>query len=129
MIKDLSSKNIDGIILPGGMPGSTNLKNDSTLTKLIFENFHRGKLIAAICAAPIVLAKANILQDIQATCYPSFENQLTGAIISDEKVIIDKNVITSKGPGTAINFGFELIKYISDDLNAKSVINGMLVNI
>lgn len=104
----------DAIVLPGGMPGTTNLASSERVRSLVADTFQRGMLCAAICAAPMVLGKAGILQGIRTACYPGFENQLGGAIAVNEPVVRDHNVITSRGVGTAIPFSLELISYLTD---------------
>jgi 4-methyl-5(b-hydroxyethyl)-thiazole monophosphate biosynthesis len=103
----------DGIVLPGGMPGTKHLANCARLLDLIRETHKRGGLCAAICAAPIVLGKAGILAGRKATCYPGLEKKLTGAQLSEDvPVVRDRNVITSRGVGTAIPFALKLISYL-----------------
>lgn len=97
-----------GLILPGGMPGAKNLTLHEGLRKALLRHNAAGTLIAAICAAPMVLGKIGILQDRKSTCYPGFENYLTGAIVSEERVVCDGNIITGKGPGAVIDFAFSI---------------------
>lgn len=116
----------DGIVLPGGMPGTRRLAADERLLSLLGELHSRGKLTAAICAAPTVLAKAGLLAGKRAVCYPGMEDQLTGARVCYEEVCADGTVITSRGLGTAIPFALALISYLdsqslADDL-AKRVV-------
>jgi 4-methyl-5(b-hydroxyethyl)-thiazole monophosphate biosynthesis len=107
---DIDFSEYELLILPGGMPGTINLAKHEGLCELL-ERFHKeGKYIAAICAAPTVLGKLNILEGIKATCYPGFEQELIGAIVLKEDVISDKNIITGKGAGVAINFALEILK-------------------
>ena len=102
----------DGIVLPGGMPGTKNLANSVPLLDLIRQTHKRGGLCAAICAAPIVLGKAGILAGRRATCYPGCEKDLGGAEFMEQEVVRDRNIITSRGVGTAIPFALELISYL-----------------
>lgn len=116
----------DGLLLPGGMPGTTNLANDERVLKLLREFFASGRLTAAICAAPTVLAKAGLLEGKRAVCYPGLESKLTGATAGTEPVVQDGTVITSRGVGTALPFALELVAYLdsrtqADEL-AKSVV-------
>lgn len=101
----------DGLIFPGGMPGAKNLLACESLRKCIVSHHQNGKLIAAICAAPIVLDHAGILVGKKVTCYPGFENQLKGAIIDPSLVVQDGNIITAKGPGAAVPFAFAIAKH------------------
>ena len=109
---------LDGIVLPGGMPGTINLGADETVDKVIREFAAGGKLVAAICAAPSVLGQAGILNGKHATSYPGFEPKLTGAVTSEDPVVQDGNVITSRGMGTAIAFALEIVSYFTDKKTA-----------
>lgn len=103
--------NMEGVILPGGMPGTENLyASDSVINSIDFccEN---NKLLCAICAAPIILGRKKILTGKKAVCYPGFENELYGASVSEEYVVSDGNIITAKGMGSAIKFGLEIVKF------------------
>lgn len=111
----------DGIVLPGGMPGTTNLGEDETVNNVIKEFAQAGKLVAAICAAPSVLGLAGLLEEKKATCYPGFEDKLLGADFTEDKVVVDGNIITSRGLGTAIPFALEIVKYLLDDEAAKTI--------
>lgn len=102
----------DGIVLPGGMPGSRNLAASAGLLSLIRNTNKRKGLCAAICAAPTVFAKAGILKGVIATCFPGMEKELTGAAFVDQPVVRDSNIVTSRGAGTAIPFALELIAYL-----------------
>lgn len=101
----------DGAILPGGMPGTKNLAADERVLALLRDFRDGGKLTAAICAAPTVLAKAGLLEGRTAVCYPGMEEQLTGAKIGLESVAVDGSVITGRGMGTAIAFALALVRY------------------
>lgn len=101
---------IDGILLPGGMPGTVNLEKNETVNKFIDYCFMNNKLICAICAAPSILGHKGILKNKNAVCFPGFEEELGGAVISDEYVVTDNNIITAKGMGSAIKFGLEIVK-------------------
>ena len=118
----------DGIILPGGMPGTTNLGDDETVNKVIKEYANDGKLVAAICAAPSVLGLAGILDGKNATCYPGFEDKLLGANWIEEPVVVDDNFITSRGMGTAIPFGLEIVRYFQGDEGVAKVCKGLVYN-
>ena len=96
---------IEGVILPGGMPGTTNLQADERVIKAVEYCAENGKLVAAICAAPMILGELGILKNKMAVCYPGFEKYLDGAIVEDTFVAIDGNVITGRGAGAAMLFG------------------------
>lgn len=109
------------IILPGGMPGTTNLKNSQAVADLLSQAFQSGVYLAAICAAPSVLGALGLLKGRRATCYPGFEQELDGATITDAPVVVDQKVVTSKGPGTAAQFAFTLLELLKDKKTVKSL--------
>ncbi len=112
---------LDGIILPGGMPGTTNLLFSKEVnTFLDFCDLH-GKLICAICAAPMILGRKGLLNGKRAVCFPGFENELVGALPYDGLVCTHGNLITAKGMGCAIQFGLEIVKYFNGDSAADSL--------
>lgn len=117
---------LDGIVLPGGMPGTLNLGADETVTKVVRDFSAKGKLVAAICAAPSVLGQEGILQEKKATCHPGFEEKLTGARFVEQPVVVDGNVITSRGMGTAIAFGLAIVEYFLDREAADKVAQGLV---
>lgn len=117
---------LDGIVLPGGMPGTLNLGANEYVQKTIAEFAASGKLVAAICAAPSVLGEAGLLQGKSATCYPGFEDKLLGATTSLEPVVRDGNIITSRGMGTAIPFSLEIVAYLLGDEKAEEIRKGII---
>ena len=118
---DADYTSYDGIVLPGGMPGTTHLMEDETVNRVIREFASEGKLVAAICAAPSVLGNAGLLAGKTATCYPGVEGKLTGADFVTDPVAKDGNIITSRGLGTAIDFAAEIVAYLKDQEAAKSL--------
>jgi 4-methyl-5(b-hydroxyethyl)-thiazole monophosphate biosynthesis len=116
----------DAIILPGGQPGARNLSASDPLRQLIRKTFDRGALCAAICAGPTAFGAAGILPGIRATCYPGNEAALTGAVVVDEPVVRDRTVITSRGVGTAIAFGLEIIDYLAGPSASEQVASAIL---
>lgn len=117
---------LDGIVLPGGMPGTLNLQADETVSKVIRQFAAEGRLVCAICAAPSVLGAAGILEGKWATCHPGFEEKLTGARVEEKEVVVDGNVITSRGMGTAIPFALEIVRYFADDETVEQVRKGLV---
>lgn len=99
----------DCIALPGGMPGSENLKNDSRVIALVRDMAKAGKITAALCAAPMVLGAAGVLAGRRATCYPGFEDSMTGARPVGDPVVRDGAIVTARGPGCAIPFALEIL--------------------
>ncbi|MBQ8320851.1 MAG: DJ-1/PfpI family protein [Clostridia bacterium] len=96
-------------IFPGGMPGAENLNSHPFTDKVIDAVTKNGGRLAAICAAPLILGRRGLLSGKCATCYPGFEGELTGAVISDESVVTDGNITTAKGMGVSLKFAEELI--------------------
>ena len=103
-------------VLPGGMPGTTNLSKHEGLCELLKNISAQGKRIGAICAAPSVLGQLGLLEGKLATCYPGVEGQLVGANVVDQDIVRDGNLITGRGAGVAMKFGLELLKdYLSNE--------------
>ena len=111
LIEDTDFSAYDGVILPGGMPGTTNLGACDAVIKQIKEFNAADKLVAAICAAPSVLGDNDILVGKDATCHPGFEERLKGANVKFDNAVISKNTVTSRGMGTAVDFGLAIVKY------------------
>ena len=112
----------EGVILPGGMPGAANLAASPAVIELILRLHSAGRLVAAICAAPaVVLEPAGVLAGKRATCFPGFEERFTTARFSAGRVVVDGNLITSRGPGTAAEFSEKLIETIAGRAKALEV--------
>lgn len=108
----------DAIILPGGSPGYINLGNDKRVLDLVNKYYTEGKLVAAICAAPCVLAKAGILSGKKVTIFKGMEAQLKDVKYINKPVVEDGNIITSQGPGTAMEFALNILKRLTNEKNA-----------
>lgn len=120
----------DLIVLPGGMPGATHLAQCPELIQLLKDQKQSGRLFAAICAAPAVVLQPNgLLQDIRATCYPAFQDQLDPAYLAKEPVVVDQNCITGQGPGFALNFALELVAQLYGPDRRSTVAGEMLVEL
>lgn len=115
----------DMVVLPGGMPGMTNLKNDQRIIALLQRMGREGKYTCAICAAPAVLAEAGLLEGRAATSYPGFIENLPGVICRSEPVVKDGKVITSRGPGTAMDFALELVEVLAGKMARDEVEAGL----
>ena len=102
---------LDGVVLPGGMPGTLNLFDSEAVHKSIDYCAVEGKLLCAICAAPLILGRKGLLEGMKAVCFPGFEDELKGASVPDSFVCADGNVITAKGMGSAVDFGLEIVAY------------------
>jgi 4-methyl-5(b-hydroxyethyl)-thiazole monophosphate biosynthesis len=120
-------ENCSMIVLPGGMPGTTNLATHEGLTQKIKEFANSKKWIAAICAAPMVLGELGLLKGKTAVIYPGMEENLINAKIGRNNVEIDEMVITSKGPGTAIEFALTLVKVLKDMSTVNQLKSAMLL--
>ena len=114
-----------GVILPGGMPGTTNLDNSPLIDRCLRQAFASGKLIAAICAAPSLLGKRGMLKGRTAVCYDGFETFLTGALPGEGRTATDGPFITARGAGVAIEFGREILRYFVGSEKADAVARSM----
>ena len=112
LFEDAVYSGCEMIVLPGGMPGASNLDAHEGLREKIYSFNNQGKWLAAICAAPLVFGHAGVLKGKKATCYPSFEKELEGAETVTDPVVVDDNVVTSRGPGTAMLFALKLIEIL-----------------
>ena len=116
---------VDGVILPGGMPGTTNLYADETFNKAVDYCAENNLLLAAICAAPLILGRKNLLNGKEAICFPGFEDELIGAAISDDYVCTCDNIITARGMGSAVNFGVAIVAYFKGQDFAAELKSGL----
>ena len=122
--EDFSDKDL--LVLPGGMPGTTNLGNHAGVVNQVMDFYRSGRMVAAICAAPTVFGQMGILKGRTAVCYPGLEGELTGATVGAHEVEVSDNVTTSRGMGTAIPFALSLVAQLSgqeaSDQLAKSIV-------
>lgn len=109
------------LILPGGVPGTPNLKAHKGLQQLICKSAEQGIYLAAICAAPTVYGELGLLKGKKATCYPGLENGLLGAEVVYDNVAADGNFITSRGVGTAIDFSLKLVELLKNKAEADKI--------
>jgi len=122
-LENIIYDDFDMVILPGGMPGTTHLDEDIHIHALIKRLYQSGKSIAALCAAPLVLANMGLLNDKKVSCYPGVltAENWPNIEISDEAVVIDGNILTSRGPGTAMDFALVIIEHLIDQATRNSV--------
>ncbi len=121
LFEDCDFTDADLFVLPGGLPGTNNLKAHLGLDCLLKRADREGKIIAAICAAPSVLGAKGLLEGKMAICYPGHEDALIGAKIIPADVVEDENIITSKGMGTAIDFSLALICKLAGSKTAETI--------
>ena len=117
----------DMLVLPGGMPGASNLNAHEGLKNLLKQYAASGKKIAAICAAPLVLGGLDLLQGKNATAYPGYESTLKGAAFTNSPVVKDGNIITGRGPGLAFQFGLAIVEELQGKAKADEVAEGLLL--
>ena len=118
----------DMLLLPGGMPGSTNLNDCEAVRTAVLRHYEQGKKVGAICAAPLILGGLGILQGKRATCYPGFESQMTGATYTKELFTIDGNVITGEGPAATLPFSYAILEMLGKGAEAEQLREGMMFN-
>ncbi|MFY9178775.1 MAG: DJ-1 family glyoxalase III [Venatoribacter sp.] len=130
LLADVLNQDFDAIVLPGGMPGAEHFASSGTLVSMLEEQNARGEVVAAICAAPaVVLAKHGLLEGRRAVAYPGFEEAIVqgGAELLRQNVVHDGNIITSRGPATAMEFALFLVEVLVGEKKAKEVQDGLLV--
>lgn len=121
LAEDVDFADVDLVVLPGGIPGTPNLAANKTVTTTCTAFAAAGKKVAAICAAPSILADLGLLKGKRATAYSSFQDKLTGATVLDEEVVTDGNIITSYGLGGAIPFALELVRQLEGEAAAQHI--------
>lgn len=119
-------RTFDGIVLPGGVPGTQNLGAHKGVTAAVKNFAASGRLVAAICAAPSVLGENGVLQGKRATCHPGWEDKLAGAVLSEENAVTDGNIITSRGMGTAVDFSLAIIRKLAGEDAVEQVKKGIV---
>lgn len=129
LLKDVNIDDFDMIVLPGGLPGAEHLAKSELVQEYIKKMNEKGKLVGAICAAPWALKEAGVLEGKKHTNYPGFEEK-TGkeGYIENQKVVIDGNVVTSRGPGTAICFALEIVRKLNGEDTYKQLKEGLLAD-
>lgn len=111
-VSEMTDEPLEMVILPGGMPGASNLRSNEAVVKAVTETYNNGGYVAAICAAPYILGELGLLKGKKAICYPSFEDRLVGAEVVIDDVVCDGNVITAIGMGAALKFGYALVSVL-----------------
>lgn len=127
-IKEINKTEYDAVVLPGGLPGAENLKSD-VVKDLVLSFNNDNKIVAAICAAPETLEAFGIIDDKKCTSYPGFvKNREKVNYIEDQLVVVDNNLITSRGPATALVFSLEILKALGYKDEASDIKEGMMIN-
>ncbi|MBN1688310.1 MAG: DJ-1/PfpI family protein [Candidatus Omnitrophica bacterium] len=111
-LADVQEDDYDAVILPGGQPGVDNLRKDERVLKLLKRMKSEKKLIGAICAAPLILRDAGLIEGVRLTSYPGLEKDLPGSQYSKDRVVLDGSILTSRAPGTAMEFAIKLVEIL-----------------
>lgn len=127
LLSEVALEGAAALVLPGGMPGATNLNASTVLKEALLQQYREGRIVAAICAAPLVLGGLGLLKGRKATCYPGFEDHLIGATATGETAVVDGNVITGKGPGLVYDFALAIVAAIRSEAVAEEVAAGLLL--
>jgi 4-methyl-5(b-hydroxyethyl)-thiazole monophosphate biosynthesis len=127
-LKYVDADEFDMVVLPGGHDNAMRLRDSEEVQKILKDFDSKGKKIAAICAAPVALEKAGVIKD-RYTCYPSYEEQIGVEKFTDsQNVVVDQNIITSRGPATAICFGLEIVRELVGEDTYKEIKRGLLAD-
>lgn len=122
---EATANGLDGVVLPGGLPGAWNLKASGKVEELTRYCNENGKLVSAICAAPSVLGDWGLLSGKKAICYPGFEDKLAGAEIIDAPAVLDGMTVTGKGAGAAIEFALQIVAVLKGEAEAEKIKEAM----
>ena len=128
-INNINPQNFDLIVLHGGQPGTDNLKKDHRVSVLLNKMANEKKLIGAICAAPIILEENGFLNNRKRTSHPSVKGLLSGDFYLEDRVVVDNNIITSRSPGTAMEFAFKLVELLFGKDRITIVNKGVMANL
>jgi protein deglycase len=128
-LKNIDPDKYEALILPGGIPGATNLRDNENVIDLVKKFYSKGKIVAAICAAPIVLKKAGIIDGKKVTSNPGFKDELGKVDYKEDLVVQDGNIITSRGAATSIYFAFKILENITDESTVKRVEKSTVMNL
>ena len=126
LFDEVNFAEFDMVVLPGGLPGTTNLNDHAGVQKVVREFVESGKYVGAICAAPSILGGMGLLKGKHAISYPSFEDKLAGAVITRNPVVQDGNIITSRGMGTSIDFALKLVEVMAGAEKASEIGDSIL---
>ena len=128
-LNDVDVDDFDMVILPGGQPGTSNLQKDERVRAILLKMNQDDKKIAAICAAPVVLQSAGLLESKTFTSHPSVKDELKDVPYSENRVVVDGNIITSRSPGTAMEFAMKLVEILFDTARMETVNKGVMAKL
>ncbi|MBI3752601.1 MAG: DJ-1/PfpI family protein [Deltaproteobacteria bacterium] len=128
-LHSVKDQDFDMIVLPGGAAGTENLKKDPQVKEIVERLHKKGRFVAAICAAPTVLSAIGITAGKTVTSHPTVRTKLEKEKLSDDRVVADGNIVTSQGPGTAIEFAFKLVEILMGKDKVAEVNRGVLARI
>ncbi len=123
--KDVTTDDMEMVVLPGGMPGTLNLEKSPIVCASAEYCAKNGLYVAAICAAPSVLGHLGLLEGKNAICFPGFEGELKGASLSEKHVCVDGKTVTAKGMGVAVEFGLTLVSLLLSEDEAQKIRTGI----
>jgi 4-methyl-5(b-hydroxyethyl)-thiazole monophosphate biosynthesis len=126
---DVYEEEFDMVVLPGGAPGTENLKKDERVKEVVLRLFEEGKYVTAICAAPTVLGAIGLIEKKRVTCNPSVVGDMCRAEYVNERVVVEGRMITSQGPGTAIEFAFALVEALYGEELVAEINSGVLARL
>ena len=119
LLDEVKAEDFNAIILPGGLPGATNLRDDEKVISIVKNMNEAGKIVAAICAAPMVLERAGVLSGREFTAYPGVGEKISIGSFKEELVVKDGNIITSEGPATSMEFAFAIAEALGVDADSQ----------
>ena len=125
-VEDMDMEQLEMIVLPGGMGGVRSILSSEPAMEAVTKAYEQGKLVAAICAAPSILAKLHITDGKHAVVYPGMESEMGSAIMEDVNAVRDGNVLTGRAPGAAMDFGYLLLQALKGEETAQRVRAGMV---
>ena len=128
-LDSVKDQDFDMIVLPGGAVGTENLKKDMRVKEIVERLYKKERFITAICAAPTVLSAIGVTAGKTVTSHPTVRTALQKEKLSEERVVVDGNIVTSQGPGTAIEFAFKLVEVLVGKEKAREVNKGVLAKI
>lgn len=128
-LADVDVDTLDALVLPGGMPGAKHLREDARVADICRTLHSKGRLLAAICAAPTVLATLGLLAGKRATSFPGVRNELVGVEYCEERVVCDGNIVTSRAPGTALEFALVLLERLEGRETMERVNAGVMARV